>query len=287
MYGLSTKILEELDKTEFYSENPDAFSNMKILNKVIRWKRKVFFSSGRPSFKTLVSESEWGVSQNLACMEYALERYSELRLAKYLKQKIKQDKDYRKEMKWQKKLQRHLSFLLTSGKGKHFFHIGIESCFTDRGKCAPTFFKPRKHLGFFKKRHSFCADAINVIGFTDYVGQSFQQKVEWFSRYEAEPFYIQKLTPSINVISKLEIPYVKLVEAYKDMNKDLQAVMKKKNKKKSLFRLFVPERTLNEELPVEDVRKHQISSYSLYDLKSRSSIKYWTVEKKRLTCKKD
>lgn len=278
MYGLSTKILEELDKTEFYSEDPDAFSNMKILNKVIRWKRKVFFSSGRPSFKTLVSESEWGVGQNLACMEYALERYSELRLVKYLKQKIRQDKDYRKEMKWQKELHRHLKFLLTSGKNKHFYHIRAEALFTDKGKCAPTFFRPKKHLGFFKKRYSFCADALNVIGAIDYAGPENQEDIEWFSRYKAEPFYIQKLIPSMNSISKLEVPYHKLIKTYKDMNQDLQAVMKKKNKKKSLFRLFVPKRTLNEELPVEDVKEHQISSYSLYDLKSRSSIKYWTPE---------
>ena len=330
MFGLSTDILQKID-----NERPEyeerIFTDMEILNKVIRWKRKKSTSLFRPSFKEQAMEAEYGSTATIEDMLKDSELYLYYVSEKYLNKKIKGNKNYRKELFWKKKGYRHFWWLMKFHGGRHLYEIDT-GYVSDYGEYKALFFKPRKHLGFFQKRFSFCAEPRNVFGYItkNYGGdapQSYgnkdvcnllpldkkysdaikekddsEQIKEWlrcinntfrnfyshpvdkyndesakacfkkFKECAADPVYKNFYGITPKEIYNLLLPYMTLVEEYSLMGKGMKAVMKKKNRKNHLFRLFVQKDTLEKEIEVDEENRYP--SYSKYDEGDRINTKF-------------
>lgn len=335
MFGLSTDILQRID-----NERPDyedrIFTNMEVLNKVIRWKRKKSTSLFRPSFKEQAMEAEYGSTATLEDMLKDSKAYLYYVSEKYLTKKIKGNKNYRKELFWKKKGYRHFWWLMKFHGGRHMYMYDNLGFFTDKGEYKPTFFKARKHLGFFKKRFSSCAEPKNVIGYmpdrassgdpfkwgngedcwilsmhkeykkltdknssvkdlynrfaeitdegksffknlyshkTDrYHDEGYRGCIDKFKEYGAIPAYKNLYGVTPKEIYNLLLPYMTLIEEYRLMGKGMKAVMKKKNKKNHLFRLFVQKDSLEKEVEIND--RNRYPSYSKYDEGDRVNTKF-------------
>lgn len=331
MFGLSTDILQKID-----NERPDyeerIFTNMEILNKVIRWKRKKSTSLFRPSFKEQAMEAEYGSTATLEDMLKDSELYLYYASEKYLNKKIKGNKNYRKELFWKKKGYRHFWWLMKFHGGRHLYRCISVGYFSDRGEYCPSFFKPKKHLGFFHKRFSSCAEPKNILGYitsasssdnpfywgeenacgilplnkkhikrakkeenherieklwgnaesffkelythmpNDHRDTSLRGCLETFDHYAAIPAYKDFYGITPKEIYNLLLPYMTLIEEYSLMGKGMKAVMKKKNKKKRLFRLFVQKDTLEKEIEVDEENRYP--SYSKYDEGDRINTKF-------------
>lgn len=330
MFGLSTDILQRIDNERSDYEDR-IFTNMEVLNKVIRWKRKKSTFLFRPSFKEQAMEAEYGSTATLENMLKDSELYLYYASEKYLNKKIKGNKNYRKELFWQKKGYRHFWWLMKFHGGRHLYSVNT-GYFTDRGAYKVSFLKLRKHLGFFQKRFSFCAEPKNVLGYitdeacsgnpqswdlddgcsilpldkpyikkrkekdnyenvkaiwnycrdffkdlyshkTDrYHDEGYRGCIDKFKKYGAVPAYedFYGITPKESY--NLMLPYMALIEEYSLMGKGMKAVMKKKNKKNRLFRLFIQKDTLEKEIEVDEENRYP--SYSKYDEGNRINTKF-------------
>lgn len=161
MFGLSIKNL----RNSFSFNHIGGFSReLATVKKVYRWHFKRLFSPC-PSFKEQVEANEYGITSDIRWHEVFADGFAESEVTRVIKKRIRKDADFRKELAWSKEVDLFIFRRLRRHDDSGIYLFGEQAVFSDRGRFKASFFKARRHLGFFRKRFSLCADAKNVIGY--------------------------------------------------------------------------------------------------------------------------
>lgn len=323
MFGLSGKIIRGIS----HGYSTGVLSSLEVVRKVRRWRISRFFRL-KPTYSQLADVNTYGYSKTLDDMKKNVSGYAKIVIRKWPGALAKKSWVCRTETRWaveealyfRKRIRRH------KGKGLWMHEDG--QVFAEKGRFKPSFFKPRKRLGFFARRFSRCADSKNVIGFIgdewdwalsrkskEYTGgnscwpmntkyptglnlglergdvcreiarraENRREFISSLSRREAkknllqstwaECYYEERLEVTPEEVYQASVPYIRLIEAYVEINKALRDFLRKRNKKKSVLRLFLRKGSIDhgEELTID--RDTSYASWSHYDKGNRVAVK--------------
>ena len=89
----------------------------------------------------------------------------------------------------------------------------------------------------------------------------------------AERYYKERLEVTPEEAYQASVPYIRLIEAYVEINKALRDFLRKRDKKKSVLRLFLRKGSIDhdEELTID--RDTSYASWSHYDIGNRVAVK--------------
>lgn len=161
MFGLSIKNL----RNSFSFNHIGGFSReLATVKKVFRWRFKRLFSP-YPTLKEKVEANEYGITSDIRWHEVFADGFAESEITRVIKKRLRKDADFRKELAWSKEVDLFFFRRLRKHDNSGIYLFGEQAVFSDRGKFKACFFRARRHLGFFRKRFSSCADAKNVIGY--------------------------------------------------------------------------------------------------------------------------
>ena len=160
MFGLSGSIIRGIS----HGYSTGVLSSLEVVRKVRRWRISRFFRL-KPTYSQLADVNTYGYSETLDDMKKNVRRYAKVVIRKWPGALAKKSWVCRTETRWAVEEALYFRKLIRRHKGKGLWMHEDGQVFAEKGRFKPSFFKPRKRLGFFARRFSRCADSKNVIGF--------------------------------------------------------------------------------------------------------------------------